>query len=76
VLRVIEVVCSDAVEHRRRVEQRRADIDGHEVPTWQQIVDREYEPWSEERLVLDTSRTDLDCVAAVEQYVTRGPGRY
>lgn len=48
VLRVIEVVCSDHDEHRRRVEQRHADIDGHDVPTWQQVLDRHYDPWSED----------------------------
>jgi predicted kinase len=68
-LRVVEVVCADSAEHRRRVEQRRADVDGHEVPTWQQVTSREYEPWSEERLVLDTSSPDFDCIAAVEDYV-------
>jgi predicted kinase len=70
-LRVVEVICSDSAEHRRRVERRRADIDGHEVPTWQQVTSREYEPWSEERLVLDTSTPDFDCIAAVEDYVAR-----
>jgi predicted kinase len=71
VLRVVEVVCADAAEHRRRVERRRADIDGLEVPTWDQVISREYEPWSEDRLVLDTSRPDFDGVAAVEAYVAR-----
>lgn len=30
----VEVVCSDATLHRRRVESRRADIPGLAVPTW------------------------------------------
>jgi len=71
-IRVDEVVCSDAAEHRRRVERRHADIDGHEVPTWEQVLEREYEPWSEERLVLDTALPNLDYVATVEDYVERG----
>jgi predicted kinase len=68
-LRVVEVVCSDTVEHRRRVEQRQADLDGHTVPTWQQVMDREYEPWSEERLVLDTAALDGDGVLVVTSYL-------
>jgi predicted kinase len=71
-LHVVEVVCSDPAEHRRRVEERRPDIDGHEIPTWQQVLDREYEPWSEERLVLDTARPNRDWEAAIDAYLTRG----
>lgn len=51
----IEVVCSDADEHRRRVETRTIDVAGLAPPTWQQVIDRDYEPWSRPRLVLDTA---------------------
>ena len=50
----IEIVCSDQAEHRRRVESRIADIVGHELPTWQQVCDREYEPWLT-NIVIDTA---------------------
>jgi len=40
----IEVVCSDAPEHRRRVEARTADIPGHAEPTWDDVMSRAYEP--------------------------------
>ncbi len=50
----VEIVCSDQVEHRRRAESRLADIAGQTLPTWQQVRDREYEPW-EASIVLDTS---------------------
>lgn len=50
----IEVVCSDESEHRRRVETRMADIAGHEMPSWQEVRDREYEPW-EADIVIDTA---------------------
>lgn len=39
----VEVVCSDAKEHQRRVEERVADIPGHTEPTWDDVVAREYE---------------------------------
>jgi predicted kinase len=70
-LRVVEVVCSDPVEHRRRVERREADIDGQRMPSWREVTEREYEPWSEDRLVLDTSRRDVDHAGAVEEYLAR-----
>ncbi len=50
----IEIVCSDQEEHRRRVESRIADIVGHQLPTWQQVCDREYEPW-QASIVIDTA---------------------
>jgi len=37
-------VCSDVTEHRRRVEERTADIPGHAEPTWDDVISREYEP--------------------------------
>jgi hypothetical protein len=52
----VEVVCSDQVEHRRRVESRAADIAGHRVPTWQEVAERDYRPRDRQRLVIDTAR--------------------
>ena len=47
----IELVCTDTEEHRRRVEARTADIDGLKLPTWQEVLDREYEPWQTAEIV-------------------------
>jgi predicted kinase len=52
----IEVVCGDQAEHRRRVELREADIAGHRVPTWQEVVERDYRAWDRPRVVIDTAR--------------------
>lgn len=68
-LRVIEVVCSDPVEHRRRVEARSVDLEGHYVPSWADVLEREYEPWSEPRLVVDTSEPLADCHRQIEEYL-------
>ena len=54
----IEIVCSDQAEHRGRVESRMADIAGHQLPTWQQVCTREYEPW-QAGIVIDTSGQDV-----------------
>ena len=62
----VEVICSDVVEHRRRIEERRSDIDGLIVPDWQAVVEREYAAWDEKRLVIDTARYQVeDAVEAV-----------
>lgn len=51
----IEVVCSDRAEHRRRVEQRTADIAGFVVPDWASVEAHAYEPWRSDRLIVDTA---------------------
>ncbi len=55
----VEILCSDKAEHRRRVESRRADIPGLRQPSWEQVVAREYEPWPEATLVIDTTSSSI-----------------
>ena len=57
----VEVICSDPIEHRRRVETRTTDVPGLVLPSWQQVADREYEPWARDRLVLDTAESSVAC---------------
>lgn len=52
----VELTCSDAAEHRRRAQQRVSDIKGLELPGWQEITHRDYAPWPEAHLRLDTAR--------------------
>jgi predicted kinase len=47
-LRFVEVRCSDAAEHRRRVESRQPEMPGQGVPTWDQVQRRRFEPWPPE----------------------------
>jgi len=57
----VEVICSDQAEHRRRVESRTADIAGHQIPTWQEVVERDYYPWDDQpRLIIDTAILSVD----------------
>jgi predicted kinase len=56
----IEVTCSDADEHRRRVEERTSDIVGLKLPTWQEVVSREYHPWHRERIVIDSTHESVE----------------
>jgi predicted kinase len=60
----VEVVCSDTTEHRRRIETRRSDIETLRLPTWQDVIGREYENWDRPHIVIDTaSRTVSETVA-------------
>ena len=56
----VEVICSDAREHRRRVETRTTDIAGLRLPTWQAVVDRHYEQWERPHIVVDTALLAVD----------------
>ena len=59
--RASEIVCSDPAEHRRRVEQRRADIADHVLPTWEEVARRDYRPWDDgEPLRIDTAHVTAE----------------
>lgn len=59
----VELICSDAAEQRRRVEERAIDIADLKKPTWEEVIKREYEPWSRERVVVDTAILGADDAA-------------
>lgn len=59
----VEVVCSDAAEHRRRVETRASDIAGLALPTWDAVMEREYAPWDRPPIVLDSAAADPEALA-------------
>jgi predicted kinase len=66
----VEIICSDPLEHRRRVESRTSDIPGLVAPTWQAVVQRIYEAWEEPHLIVDTARLGPDeAVSAVERHI-------
>lgn len=66
----IEVRCSDAAEHRRRVECRRPDLPGFVLPTWVEVVNREYSDWDRDHLILDTARlTVAQALAAINDHM-------
>ncbi|AMZ71321.1 MULTISPECIES: AAA family ATPase [Pseudomonas] len=65
----IEVICSDKNEHQRRVDTRLGDISGLTPPTWQSVLDHEYEAWAEAPFTIDTALTSP--VQAVSMLVKR-----
>lgn len=65
----VEIVCSDATEHRRRVETRTPDIDGFDLPTWDRVLARRYDPRQDDRIAIDTASISVD--AATEELTGR-----
>ena len=60
----VETVCSDRDEHRRRVETRVSDIAGLVLPTWAEVMGRDYRPWPEADLVIDTAGRSVEACLA------------
>jgi predicted kinase len=70
----VEIVCSDQAEHRRRIEARRSDIVGLDLPDWKRIQSRHYEKWASHRVVLDTSKlSESDCVKGLIETLAQIP---
>jgi predicted kinase len=71
----VELKCSNTEAHRRRVEGRVADIAGLRLPSWQNVMRREYHSWTRDHVVVDTAcHSVADCVrmiraALVERWV-------
>jgi predicted kinase len=51
----VEIVCSDAEEHRRRVETRRTNVSGLTLPVWDEVLARDYQRWDRPHVILDTA---------------------
>lgn len=69
----IEVVCSDPLAHRERVEGRRTDVPGLVLPTWAQVMARDYRPWDDVHHVVDTAGRDPQ--ACVDELIARVTSR-
>lgn len=51
----VDLICSDAQEHRRRVETRTNDMEGLRLPRWAEVKARVYDPWPDPPFQLDTA---------------------
>ena len=72
----VEIVCSDQAEHRRRVETRRPDIRGLELPTWADVIARDYRPSDRDRIVIDTvGRSVRQSVRTLRAAIASAPTR-
>lgn len=55
----VELVCSDAAEHRRRIETRVSEVPGLSLPDWVAVTGRDYHDWSRDHVTVDTATADL-----------------
>ena len=69
---VIETVCSDEAEHRRRVESRADPTPPLPAPTWAQVRSRDYRPWDEPTLTWDTARPFGEGLGRAYEYLGLG----
>ena len=66
----IEVICSDPTEHRRRVATRASDIPDLQLPDWDDVIGREYEPWHRDHLTIDTAHRGIEaCTADIRRAI-------
>lgn len=73
----IEVVCSDDREHRHRIETRVADIPGFDLPTWEQVRNRQYDVWDRGHIVIDTAhRTVEESLMTLCKQLDREPRKF
>ncbi len=65
----IEIICSDKKMHQERVETRKSSVQGLQLPTWQEVMDRDYEAWKTKHLTIDTASYTVE--EAVDIIITK-----
>jgi predicted kinase len=55
----IEVICSDNLEWKTRVENRVSEVEGLVLPTWDEIQNRDYQVWEKDHIVIDTAKKSI-----------------
>lgn len=68
---LVEVTCSDLRLHRRRIEDRRADLPRHDMPTWNDVTRLAYEPWPDVDMVVDSAERIDDAIETIATRVSR-----
>ena len=56
----IEVLCSNKEEHKNRIENRKAEVENLKLPSWKEVMEREYEPWNEKHITIDTANKTIE----------------
>ena len=68
----IEIICSDKVEHKKRIESRTADLESHQLLTWQDVVGRDYESHDQCSIVIDTAGAKIEtCIEEILSTIAR-----
>lgn len=65
----IETICSDKIEHKKRIETRVTDIENLILPTWKEVVNREYHLRIDNRIIIDTANKSIE--AAKEELLEK-----
>jgi len=62
----IETICSDLAEHRPRIETRSSEVPGLILPSWREVIDRDYHAWDREHVTIDTAGRSVEaCVELI-----------
>ncbi|MEQ5224863.1 AAA family ATPase [Proteus cibi] len=70
----IEIICSDIIEHRKRVETRVSEVERLTLPDWKHVTNLTYEPWNREHLILDSySLSSDECVSRIIEVLSQYP---
>lgn len=56
----VEIISTDKIKHQQRVESREVTVPGLQLPSWQDVLNREYEPWETKNLTIDTAIYTVD----------------
>jgi hypothetical protein len=66
----------DAAMHRQRVERRKADSPNLQLPTWQSVLERQYDPWECPHIVVDTAKFSVEqAIEGIMQQLPAYPAR-
>lgn len=64
----IEVICSIKAIHKKRVSSRDSEIPNLNLPDWENILERKYDKWNEEHIIIDTSeKTVIHCFTELKE---------
>lgn len=70
-LKIVECVCDPEI-HKQRIEKRVRNMHGIPEVTWEDVENRrkEFLPWEEERLIVDTSHNNEENIKRVIQFLS------
>jgi predicted kinase len=70
----IETICSDLAEHRQRIETRSNEVPGLILPSWREVIDRDYHAWDREHVTIDTAGRSVEaCVERIRAALSVNP---
>lgn len=62
----VELISTEIKIHKYRIENRRSDIENHQLPKWTDLEKLDYQTWTRERVVINTAiNTPDECVKTI-----------